>query len=384
VTEGESNREMPAKLRAIEVMLSSRVDDPASKLPDGTSMRQVRERLSNDLSARLFDLDDLFSIFVNEASAALEADRDIEQHCRELVDRADIVLVLYNGSAGWASQGLEGICQTELRVALDQAPYKVRVIRLPETRSRKKIDLEFRKFVAGQNVWMSQEVDTYDGVRDEARRALRHAVAEMVHERARLGSRRFASGRGEALRWRRLGFRTRAARMRRATAEALIEARGGRDIGDTSGPCIVELEYDGARLLLRVDAVPAAMSVAAAREMVGQPFLRDQELAESLKDGAVGPVHVVACLAGVTEAQAARQLGFPDAMIVPTDFGIYVADAVQKIQIIFLTHCINTNAVNSTVQNLLDWLRSSAEGDLLVRRAQERAQIVALLSQLSG
>jgi hypothetical protein len=384
VTEGESNREMPAKLRAIEVMLSSRVDDPASKLPDGTSMRQVRERLSNDLSARLFDLDDLFSIFVNEASAALEADRDIEQHCRELVDRADIVLVLYNGSAGWASQGLEGICQTELRVALDQAPYKVRVIRLPETRSRKKIDLEFRKFVAGQNVWMSQEVDTYDGVRDEARRALRHAVAEMVHERARLGSRRFASGRGEALRWRRLDFRTRAARMRRATAEALIEARGGRDIGDTSGPCIVELEYDGARLLLRVDAVPAAMSVAAAREMVGQPFLRDQELAESLKDGAVGPVHVVACLAGVTEAQAARQLGFPDAMIVPTDFGIYVADAVQKIQIIFLTHCINTNAVNSTVQNLLDWLRSSAEGDLLVRRAQERAQIVALLSQLSG
>jgi hypothetical protein len=375
---------MPDKLRAIEVMLSSRVDDPASKLPDGTSMRNVRERLSNDLNAKLFDLDNLFSVFVNEGSAALEADRDVEQHCRQLVDGADVVLVLYNGSAGWASQGLEGICQTELRVALDQAPYKVRIIRLPETRSRKKIDLEFREFVAGQNVWMSQEVDTYDGIRDESRRALRHAVAEMVHERARLGTRRFASGRGEALRWRRLDFRTRAERMRRAAAEALVEARGGRDVGESSGPCICELKYEAARLLLRVDAVPAAMSVAAAREMVGQPFLRDHELAERLEDGAVGPVHVIACLAGVTEAQAARQLGFPDAMIVPTDFGIYVADAIQKIQIIFLTQCINTSAVNSAVQNLLDWLRSSAEGDLLVRRAEERAQIVALLSQLNG
>ena len=86
----------------------------------------------------------------------------------------------------------------------------------------------------------------------------------------------------------------------------------------------------------------------------------------------------------MTEAQAARQLGFPDAMILPTDFGIYVADAVQRIQIIFLTQCINTSAVNSAVQNLLDWLRSSAEGDLLVRRAEERAQIVRLLSRLSG
>ena len=112
-------------------------------------MRQVRERLSNDLSARLFDLDDLFSIFVNEGSAALEADRDIEQHCRELVDRADIVLVLYNGSAGWASQGAGRDLPDRAACRPRPGPYKVRIIRLPETRSHKKIDPEFREFVAG-------------------------------------------------------------------------------------------------------------------------------------------------------------------------------------------------------------------------------------------
>ena len=114
-------------------MLSSRVDDPESALPDGTTMRALRDDLVNRITAvELAGADErLFDVFVNEGEAALAGDGDVERHCREQIRKADIVLVLYNGSAGWASQGLEGICQIELRAAMETAPHKVRIIRLP-------------------------------------------------------------------------------------------------------------------------------------------------------------------------------------------------------------------------------------------------------------
>jgi hypothetical protein len=372
------------KLRAVEVMLSSRVDDPDSVLPDGMHMRDVRDRLTDDLGATLFTDDPLFSIVINEGAAAQRAEGGIEERCRMLVGSADIVLVLYNGSAGWAAEGLEGICQTELRVALELAPQKVRIIALPKVKKPRKIDREFQAFVEQQKIWNSQIAETYERIREEAQRALRDALAEMVHERSRMGGRRFASGRGEALEWRRLDFVERARVMRTTAARAFVDARNGQDFGDLDVGRLVQIEYEQFSLLLRVDAVPASMAVAAAREMVGQPFLRDHGLADRLSDEVAGPIHVIACLAGVTEPQAVRQLGFPDALIVAGEFGMYAVDEVQKMQVIMLANCINSGAVANAVQNWLSWLESSAEGDRLVRRAEGRAKIVKLLATLAA
>jgi hypothetical protein len=97
----------------------------------------------------------------------------------------------------------------------------------------------------------------------------------------------------------------------------------------------VFIKVAGRLVLIEPHAIPAAMTVPAAREMVGQPFLRDHQAADVLQDKRVGPVHVIACHRAITEAQASRQLGFPDATIVSSPFGVYVADNVQKIQIIF-------------------------------------------------
>ena len=88
----------------------------------------------------------LFDVLVNEGEAALAGDGDVERHCREQIRKADIVLVLYNGSAGWASHGLEGICQIELRAAMETAPHKVRIIRLPLTRKPTAADMDLPRF----------------------------------------------------------------------------------------------------------------------------------------------------------------------------------------------------------------------------------------------
>jgi hypothetical protein len=49
-------------------------------------------------------------------------------------------------------------------------------------------------------------------------------------------------------------------------------------------------------------------------------------------------VDLILC-SSITEAQSRKQLGFPDATIVPTDFGVYMVDDAQKIQLIFIGNC---------------------------------------------
>ena len=69
-----------------------------------------------------------------------------------------------------------------------------------------------------------------------------------------------------------------------------------------------------------------------------------------------GPVHLIACHKTVTESQAIRQLGFPDAIVVSAPFGIYVADDVQKIQMVFIANCRDESTTQAHVQRFLQWL----------------------------
>ena len=83
--------------------------------------------------------------------------------------------------------------------------------------------------------------------------------------------------------------------MRRAAVVALVDRRGARELRPDSGLVAVTLGASG--VLLRVDAVPGSMSTASARERVGQPFLRDHELAAHLAEHS-GPVHLVVVQGG--------------------------------------------------------------------------------------
>lgn len=118
----------------------------------------------------------------------------------------------------------------------------------------------------------------------------------------------------------------------------------------------------------------AILGVTAARELVGQPFLHDHALADRLGKVA-GPVHPVACHRGVTESRAVRQLGFPDATIVRERFGVYVADDVQKIQLIMLRDCRDPSSTLLRLDELCRWLAAFREGERLARRARARAAI---------
>jgi hypothetical protein len=86
-------------------------------------------------------------------------------------------------------------------------------------------------------------------------------------------------------------------------------------------------------------------------------------------------VHVIACQKGVTESQAVRQLGFPDAVVVSAPFGVYVADDVQKIQMAFIAHCRDQTTTRLGVQAFLRWLEDHGEAQYLVQRAIHRRRL---------
>jgi hypothetical protein len=205
---------------------------------------------------------------------------------------------------------------------------------------------------------------------------MQNVVARLVARGSRAGSRKL--DRGEALEWSRMNLSDRRGVMRGALALKL----GAQPLAAaTDGHPLFSMTLAGKAVLVRLDAIPAAASEPAARELVGQPFLRDHLHAGALAAGQLlGPIHIVACHRGITESQATRMLGTPDSMVVASDFGIYAADHVQKIQVALLARCSDDNATAVAVRRFTEWLQQSGEGQGVIERARSRRRILDALA----
>jgi hypothetical protein len=126
--------------------------------------------------------------------------------------------------------------------------------------------------------------------------------------------------------------------------------------------------------------MPGPASVGPAKEMVGQPHLSDFRRAARLTKGVGGPVHLIVCQRTFTETQATRTLGFADATFVSAPFGLYVADEVNMVQLVFVANCRDETNTRYGVQRLLEWLDQTGEGVRLVERADSRANIVRAIA----
>lgn len=360
-------------------MISSRCNDPIVYAGDTKTLTDLRRVLKEELESQLLLDSNLFDVWINEDAPPAEGSADSWEKCLQEVMSADIVLVLYNGNAGWAKEkGDVGICHAELQAALSAAPAKVYVIELPlgrlgkgPARSRNE---RFRQYVSTQTRFRGAVCETGDDVITRCKEALRDAVVDMV----RLGGRETRKGqyaRGTSLDWSRLNFQQRRASLCSIVRDCLNSRAGAEEEKNS-----VFIRIAGRQILALCDGIPGPMTVASAREMVGQPFLRDYESADLLKGERGGPIHLIACHRSVTEAQAAKQLGFPDATIVSPAFGVYVADNIQKIQMVFIANCRDETSTRHGVQRFFEWLEQSGEAKLLSDRAASRARIVQAIA----
>lgn len=309
-----------------------------------------------------------FEVWINE-DAVVPTDGTATDQCLDQARSADLVLVLYNGKAGWAASSGTGICHAEMAAAVDQAAAKVFVIELPSAEEgATPLDVAFRDYVNRRRGWR-RTVTSGEKVIDEGKAAVAQGYAEMARRGAKYAARSAFSA-GDALDWSRLSLADRAERMRCA-ARGYIESLGGAAKG--SETVCVPLG-DSEKIMYVVQAIPEALAVGPARELVGQPFVKDHRYIGESRS-APGPVHIICCNKGVTVSQARRLLGIDDATYVETAFGIYVADEVTKVQVLLLAECRDETSTRRAVESLFDWMQSSGELGIIESRAKLRREI---------
>jgi hypothetical protein len=316
-----------------------------------------------------------YEVWIHEA-ASLSAERDAWEECLRQARDCDVFVALYNGNAGWTGNGdfaTVGICDAELRAALDAAPAKVSLVDIFEPNSPGRPSRpHYERFQ--EAVRVGQIVSSRPKDAAQLRRAVLDAIARRTVELTQGGARLTRRARaylGPALDWRRLGYVERRDRM----VASVLSGLGEKPAADACG-----VVFGGKRILCVPSAVPDALSVAAARELVGQPHLSDHARLGSLQAVHGGPVHIVACQGGVTPSQAQKMLGFPNATVVPAPFGVYVVDPVQAIQIVLVANCTDDHATRLGIQEFLSWLPRSRQLPIFVRTARKRRQVVQVLA----
>lgn len=365
----------------LTIMLSSRCSDPVPFDGGMGSMADVRMAIKNKLEGLVFFGRPVFTVWIHEDQAVEPGGKNAWDLCLDRAKRADIFLMLYNGNAGWAGT-LEphpdqlGICHAELAAAYGKAANKVRSIQFPPCDEDGEPNRRFRDYVERQQIIGSQ-VKTGEEAIEKAGEL---AVAVLL-SLARAGVGIASKGSfytGEALEWTRLDFQGRREVTTQAVVTFLRDRHGAQPV--KGRPTTIVAPLEGGQVAFICDCIPSALTTAAARELVGQPFLRDHVLCAALPEG-VGPVHLIACQKGVTETQALRQLGFPDAIAVTAPFGVYVADPVQKIQMVFMANCRDETTTRGQLQRFLQWLAQEGEDRRLAGRAGARRRIADLIAK---
>lgn len=368
-----------AKSSMLRVMLSSRCD--AIIFPgDPATFSDVRLDLKNEIEAMEIAGRSSFEVWINETTDPQGGGWDAAEVCINAAKDCDILLVISNGDAGFASGADEvGICHVELKEGLSNAPAKVRIVAIDNiaiTRDEAGVrNKRFQDFLAQQNLFRGAKVTSVTTLKERVRDALHNAVVSLAQAGVRDAARgKFHSG--PALDWSRLNFDRRQAEMIGVLRATLRAREGSFEESDR-----LFSRMDGRDILFETSAIPAALTIGPAREMVGQPFLRDHTLVPALTGKRGGPVHVIACHKSVTESQATKLLGFPDATFVAAPFGIFVADPIQKVQFAFIANCRDETNTRHGLQGFMKWLGQTGEERHLATRAQARTRIVRAIAK---
>jgi hypothetical protein len=373
-----------ARSRKIQVMISSRCEDKFP-LENGANLSQIRRDLKREIEATSLFGKLIYEVWINEETPPQGGKWDSWDVCIQATKECDVLLALANGNAGWAADGEDiGICHAELATALSTAPGKVRLISLGNIKADRsdagKRNARFQAYLTRQTLFRGSAVRTINELKERVKEALLDATISLAQGGVREASRgKWYSG--EALEWQRLDLVAREAKIKEVLNKLITGRTASRQ---TEGINEVILRIGGHELLIVLHAMPAAFSVGQAKEMVGQPYLNDYKRAIKLVKGVGGPVHLIGCHKAVTEPQAARTLGFSDATFVVAPFGLYVADSVQMIQMIFVANCRDEINTRHGVQRFLEWLNQTGEGERLVDRAKSRANIVRAIAKARG
>lgn len=370
-------------MQKFRIMLSSRCDTKIKDINGEISLSDIRSEAKKLLeTAKLFDKD-VFDVWINEESHDVNALESSWDACMSKVKKCDLLICIYTGEAGWKNnEGDIGICHAELESGFNSEPSKVYIIdasnALLHEITTSQIDDKFKDYVERLKRFHSQAHDKEQiiiSIVKIAREGL-VSLAKMGRREARKGKYNY----GDALDWSRLNFDERAKAIIKTIKEQL-EQPDHVTPDDTDNFVLIDDPDDqiGEKHQLVIHGCPGSMGVASAREIVGRPFLRDHIYVKKQPNPANGPVHLIGVHKGVTEQQALSVLGHPDAVVVEGPFGVYIADKIQNIQIVFLSNCRDATSTRHNVQRFMSWLDESGEKKNFYERSNKRKKIIDVI-----
>jgi Domain of unknown function (DUF4062) len=375
-------------LRKLRVMLSSRNND---LIPDDNGvakLSEVRLELQNQLQAEKFLGRGLLDVWINEEAGAEAGGTTAWNLCLGEVDDADVLIVIYNGQAGWSKDpGGLGICHAEMAHAWHKTSGKVFLIQMTfeSDKGRKLQSPEEVARANSQNRAFAEFLDrtssfkAFAGDRQALKDQVKLAILNAITKYLELGRRGMHVGEispGPALDWSRMTYDQRKSAIEKGGNDYFI-ARGALKEGTD-----LVWTWGGQKILLRVHGVPASFGIAEARERVGRPYLEDHTiLGRKGMNEVVGPLHVILCHKNITESQVISFMGHPDLFIVRAANGFFVADRISFVQALFLMNAIDDDAIRVSLQGIFEWIESQAqEMGNIVARAHSRAAILRTMA----
>lgn len=370
---GHQPKQTAHKMEAIKVFLSSRVNSAFSILDPSKSLKDLRKYLQTELEKELFLGEKIFKVLINERTFDSTLSKDAFENCMDSLRSSHVIIILYNGEAGWPIADLDssnGICHEEYLAAMQEfgdMSFGINISRffkLPEEGKA----WERNKFFADELARDFRHMETieaqdFEELKTNCLTQIRRYLVKAV-ENSFLTQKRVVAGSSivpETLDWSKLSYSERIGKMK-ATLQQSLDANP--EFSDT---------------ICRFYAVPDSMSVADARNQLGRPFLYEQnEIIGS--DKRAGVVHFIAVYGRVSATQAKNLVGYPDLTVIRTPFGFYLWEKNVHIQIFFLQSCVNSNVIKLRIGEVGIWLNSSREKANIQLRAQRRFTILKAIN----
>ena len=363
-------------MNKLKIFLSSRVNSASNsdKLDRQFTLSELRGYLRDELEKEEFLGESILDVVINETNFKSTIAKDAFRNCMDTMLSCNMIIILYNGEAGWSITGntsSNGICHEEFLVAVDKfsdMSFMINIsgfFKLPEEGPFKLINDEFAKDVADTYGHMETiPATTIKELKDNLLKQCKQYILEAV-QKSFITQKRVVSGStvyGETLDWSKLNYPERHASLK-AQSKALFDTLPAFDN-------VIKAYY----------AIPDHMSVADARNMIGRPFIYEHNFLD--KDpGTSGVIHFVAVYGNATEIQVKNLVGYPDLTVIKAPFGFYLWEKNIHIQMFFLKACINPDTLKSRLTEVIIWLARSREQVKILKRAEARYSILEAINK---
>ncbi|MDN5105038.1 hypothetical protein O8C79_07030 [Aliarcobacter butzleri] len=322
---------------------------------DGAELTQTRENLAKAIQKIRIADKKLFEVVINEKEIN-GMNESIWQTCVKWAEECDLFIFIDNGSSGSEIGATKmGILKAELTSAQNQNAKKIHGFSLKERiKKQSQRDIEYSEHI-NQYV-LQKDIINYSDLEKRIILLINNYVLNVFHSGILYQTKQLVNN--STIEWKNMTYSNREKEIKKCLSDN-FKLYMSKDLS-------IRYKYH---------AFPDSISIAESKEKVGQPFLYDYlDVEEMKKNDEIGPVHIIGCYGSITESQVKKILGFNDAIILKSSFGIYVADRVSQIQMIFIEKCQNKDIVKKNIASFFDWLSIDIKQEKMDEKIKFRAK----------